>query len=559
MQKDEALLFSEIETYVDNFHKQLPLFERPRNVALVHLLRCFEDRERFRTARALFERGPVEFFSELQNTQDSLVWGTRWIWNECSQQEITHLPVDWQVYEEAADLYLHSADYYHLYRCFVLTRAKHFDVSVDEAEKKVKFFFPSDAEMERDAARQLRETTLDATITASAVLSSFLSEWIPLLRELFPLWVEKVDEHSVRYSLPIPFPWVFARWAGLQTRQMRFELPRTWQFGDYNLEQFRSFWKSLLSASIPHVFAHSVGDQAAGTTGLMTGSAVMLLSSDEPEAMCNRFPLPIDVRRSIIRELTYDPPPFASAGYWDPIWQPIFPMRENAFLISPSLILGSSAERNLVTLLNKKPATRELYHRLSLEKETEQLSEIETLFPAHRFLWRRCVQVKRQDGSKLSDADLLVFDRSEVSLMIIQAKWLIRPDYVTEVRSRDEEIENALKTMANVLARVRELGAPWISQVLGEDCHIGPSEIRGLLINRDFLPSGWVIEKEIPAVDAEFLRTFIRCNKFTGLRSLHQAASQLDKVLVSEFPFNKTSEQIRVGEYSFEWPAMEPL
>jgi hypothetical protein len=169
------------------------------------------------------------------------------------------------------------------------------------------------------------------------------------------------------------------------------------------------------------------------------------------------------------------------------------------------------------------------------------------------------VQVKRQDGSKLSDADLLVFDRSEVSLMIIQAKWLIRPDYVTEVRSRDEEIENALKTMANVLARVRELGAPWISQVLGEDCHIGPSEIRGLLINRDFLPSGWVIEKEIPAVDAEFLRTFIRCNKFTGLRSLHQAASQLDKVLVSEFPFNKTSEQIRVGEYSFEWPAMEPL
>jgi hypothetical protein len=113
--------------------------------------------------------------------------------------------------------------------------------------------------------------------------------------------------------------------------------------------------------------------------------------------------------------------------------------------------------------------------------------------------------------------------------------------------------------MANVLARVRELGAPWISQVLGEDCHIGPSEIRGLLINRDFLPSGWVIEKEIPAVDAEFLRTFIRCNKFTGLRSLHQAASQLDKVLVSEFPFNKTSEQIRVGEYSFEWPAMEPL
>lgn len=160
--------------------------------------------------------------------------------------------------------------------------------------------------MRQDAARQLRETTLDATKTPSEALQNHIAVWAPILRELFPCWLEKVDDYSVRYNVPKELSWVFARWAGLQLRLMQFDLPPKWQFGEYTLEQFRSFWKSLLAASIAHSFAHLLGDRAAGTTGLMSGSVVMQVSAEELQTISNKFPLPLEVRNSIIRDLSYD-------------------------------------------------------------------------------------------------------------------------------------------------------------------------------------------------------------------------------------------------------------
>ena len=287
MQRDREFLYNEIEPLVDGFHKNLPIFKRDRDVALIHLLRHFEDRARFRTMRALFSHGEVEFFTALQHAQDGLVWATRWIWTECPRLETKTLQLDWEAYEQAAQLFLHSADYYHLYRCIVLCRRGHFDAIVSPTEKRVQFTFRSDKERKIDAARQLRETTLDATLAPSDTLQNFMHDWLPLVRELFPCWLEKTDEHSIRYSLPPLITWIFARWAGLQVRQMEFGLPGAWQFGDYTLDQFRSFWKSLLAAALAHLFAHMRGDGAAGTTGLTVGSVVMQRSAAEMETALN--------------------------------------------------------------------------------------------------------------------------------------------------------------------------------------------------------------------------------------------------------------------------------
>jgi len=553
MEDAQKLLYEEVERYVDEFHKQLPLFKRDRNLALVHILRCFEDHSRMQTARALLDRGDVPFFVALQNSQDSLVWAIRWIWTECPHQNVDNLGVDWDIYGEAAELYLHCADYYHLYRCIVLCRRGYFTPQIDSSANRIRFVFRSEEEKRRDIARQLRETKQDATHPMSDSLSRFIQEWAPLMRELFPCWMEKTDDYSVKYELPPLISWVFARWASLQSQQMEFSLPGKWQFGNYTLDQFRTFWKSLLAAAIPHSFAHMLGDDAADTKGFMTGSVILQLSVEQLEAITNMFPLPIVVRRSIISEITYDP----TAEYWDPIWQPIFRINENNILISPSLLLGSSAERNLIALLNKKPKTRELYHRVSLEKETEQLSEIETLFTKNRFLVKERVQVKRKDGNRLSDADLLIFDLEEDSAMVIQAKWLLRPDFVTEVVARDDEMLKSLSVTTEVVARVIELGSVWLSQIFGQKLALNPSRVFGVIVNRDFLPSGWVNSEKVPIVDDDFLRSFTSTAEFSGLESLYEAARQLDERLATQHASEESYEEIQVGKYAFEFPASE--
>ena len=244
---------------------------------------------------------------------------------------------------------------------------------------------------------------------------------------------------------------------------------------------------------------------------------------------------------------------------WDPIWQPLFKLSEDSFLVSPSLITGSSAERNLITLLNKIPRTRQIYHQLSLEKENEQLSELKKLFAADRFASRSRLNVKRKDGSTLSDADLILFDKQEGFALIVQVKWLIRPDYVTEVAARDQEIAKALKTTRDVVDRVRELGSGWLERVVEHVPTNALMRIEGLLVNRDFLPSGWVNDEDVPVVDMAFLENFINSDGFTGLHSLYHAALRFDKTLISQHAAKDTTIVIALGGYTFECPGMEPL
>ncbi len=298
-----------------------------------------------------------------------------------------------------------------------------------------------------------------------------------------------------------------------------------------------------------------LGDQAAGTRGLMVGSVVMHLSQEELENVSTKFPIPKDACRAIIRLLTYDP--IAASAYWDPIWQPLFRLDNGGFLLSPSLILGSSAERNLMTLLNRRDETRQQYNLVSVEKESEQLSKLESFFTGDRFITRRRIRLSRQDGTRLTDIDLLVLDRSEGSVLIAQAKWLIRPDYVTEVLAKDQEILDALEIMVETIDRVSELGVLWIAQVLGRNVGDRLCDVTALVINRDFLPSGWVKNERVPVVDTTFVSDFVRSREFTGLRSLYEAAGRFDDVLVAQHRSKPAYESMRVGDYTFELPVTE--
>jgi hypothetical protein len=230
-------------------------------------------------------------------------------------------------------------------------------------------------------------------------------------------------------------------------------------------------------------------------------------------------------------------------------------LKDNTFLISPSLVVGSSPERNLVALLNRIPAKRHLYQRVSNQKETAQLNEIEHLLAQDRLAVRRCVPVPRPNGSTLSDIDLLFSDRPERVLLLVQAKWLARPDYVSEVFSRDEELKRAIDTLKATKARVAELGCRWLSEVFGTRHEQLPKTF-ALVVNRDFLPSGWVYDSEVPVVDMVFLREFTQSPNTRGLASLYGEASHLDETMSSRLALRHGYGRVMVGDYVFELPTI---
>jgi hypothetical protein len=346
----------------------------------------------------------------------------------------------------------------------------------------------------------------------------------------------------------------FKQWAILQVEDMRFDMPGAWQFGNFNLDQFRSFWMSLLAVAFAQVTAHNLGDNAVGTKGGAIGSLVMQVSEDWLMRAGRLFPIPEKAWLSIFKALVYQP----TRKYWDPFWQPIIRTLDGTLLISSHLIMGSSPQRNLITLFNRTAEGRKFYDLVSSEKEEEQLNLLAKLFNAPRFITRKRVPVPRNDGTILTDIDSVLYDKVDDVLLLVHAKWLIRPDMVQEVLARDEEVQRALQTAVAASGRIAELTVGWMSNVLGMDLKSSP-KVYSLVVNQDFVPSGWVYDEHIPVVNTDFVTEFVGSSQFNGLASLYAACAGFNEYLEKKHPTKLAHDEVQFGDYVFEMPTVEEL
>lgn len=549
----DSFLRTEVEPYIDSLYLQAALLKRHRDSAVVHLLRTFEDWSRFGTAQSLLRNEKIQFHVRLRWAHEAIPWALRWVWSDCPRAHSASLDLDWDAYGEAVELMQLGFKYYQLYRCFVLYSRGFFGAEALKEQKRVRFFFRSNEEERRDAA-SLIYSILQDNPRMPQVLADFLAADMPVINTVLPYYIEKTGEFSIRCETPPDILEYFKRWATLLVEYMRFDMPGAWQFGNYSLDQFRSFWTSLVCITLAQIKAHDLGDGAVGTKGGAIGSLVMQMSEGSLMKAGNLFPIPEEAWRSIFSALVYQP----SRKYWDPFWQPIIKTLNGTLLISPHLIAASSPQRNFITLLNRTNAGRKFYNRVSSQKEEEQLNELGKLFDASQYITRKRVPVPRDDGTTLTDIDLVLYDKVDHALLLMHAKWLIRPDFVQEVLARDDEVQSALHTASSASARITELGVGWISSVVGADLKERPPKLYSVVVNQDFVPSGWVYDDQIPVVNTDFVKEFVGSSQFNGLASLYAACAGFNEYLEKKHPVGLSHDELRFGDYLFEIPTVEP-
>jgi len=548
---DESFLRAEVEPYIDRLYLQTPLLKRPRNSAAIHLLRTFEDWMRFGMMKSASKAHPVQSYTRLRWAHEAIPWALRWIWRDCPQSGNPTLDLDWEVYGEAVELMNLAFKYNHLYRCFTLYSRGFFRVEIIQEQKRIRFFFCSDLEEQRDAASLIYSIMQDDPPVPNAVFK-FLAENMPVINMILPYYIEKTSKSSIRCDTPADMLQYFKEWARLQVNSMRFDLPGTWQFDRYSLEQFRSFWMSLVAIALAQITAHNLADDSVGTTGGAIGSLVMQMNEESLFKAVSLFPVPPEAWCSIFKTLIYHP----TRDFWDPFWQPIIKVSDDTHLIAPHLVITSSPERNLITLLNRSAAGRTFYNRVSSQKEDEQLNDLCKLFPSSRYTVRTRVPVTRPDDSILTDIDLMLHDDLNSVILLVHAKWLLRPDTVQEVLAKDDEVRSALTIADNAAARITELGYEWISNVLGIKVEALP-QLHSIVINRDFVPSGWVHNADTPVVNRDFVTKFVRSSQFTGLDALYAACAGFNRYLEEKYPVRLASDEFRFGDYLFEFPTVE--
>jgi hypothetical protein len=421
----------ELDEVIDRSVGSEALLSLPRDVALMSLLRFFEDYCRlFALGRANFADGA----SLLKLGQDGMQFAVNWIHTYCdTPTRNDKLELDFEAYGAAAHMHESAIRYSMIWD---LMAQLYRGAAVGERVKDqliVLSYENPDAEVFDTCSHFLASPDApDFQKNLEGVVAKLNPENL-----LQSIEIHRHHSGRIKYSVPDE---IFAEIAEVQRTVLssRWELGEGWRLGEYTVSEFREFWIALLAIC----WIHNAVCFFSGLKGGALESVVRVMSWHGWQSEISRRS---GVKRAsvaaIMKDLIYDPTLYASGNKQpDVTYQPFFCLRGELLALSNQLVMLSNAERNLWDLISiKRP---DIHSRLRNEKEGRWLQDIGPKLKNYGL--RSFGPIKVQQDGKQSDLDLLVIDDANKFGLGFQMKWLNHPDRIRDVKYVDAELLKGL-------------------------------------------------------------------------------------------------------------------
>jgi hypothetical protein len=183
----------------------------------------------------------------------------------------------------------------------------------------------------------------------------------------------------------------------------------------------------------------------------------------------------------------------------DPALQPLIPVEADSILISPSLILCSSPERNHCMLLNSIPEEREVYARLVDRKEALMRDEILGVCDSKRY---RPFFGGVAGRKELPNIDLALIDDDRRLVLILELKWFIGPDEVREVLNRSDDLKKGI-SQAKLLKAAFGDGTDAVQKTLKVACDF---KFECVVVSHNWIGGQTVQDDEVPIITLRHLK-----------------------------------------------------
>jgi hypothetical protein len=426
----------QVEMCVDKYHKKLKILRLPRQIAILYVLRAFENFCRFPLS---LEEIPIENYEmNVHNYFDGLNSVIKWIFEECECQSDKFTDkYNGKYYEMACEALNMGENYYFLCGSFTLWSRKELAATLDCKKKRLTFNILDTKSVELHASDVIlfqRKKILEPEKCANIVeyLEPYMQEAeVELLNN-----IQVIDDRIVKYKIT-PLVWnAFNNLCELQISYM-FELPEDWKFAYFTLKDFRRFWCALLSIALIHIFACMKFDAIE--------NVILIINIEQLNSeITRRTGLDPNIVNSIANYLTYNP----KIRKVDVAWQPLIPLDRLNIAIAPHLIIKNNIERNLITLINK--IEQASYSRLSSIKEDIMVSnlynELLSQYPNLK------ISIKKKLPNNLPDMDLVIYDLNDKSLFVGELKWLLPFASVQEALAREDDLRKGL-SQANIIRK----------------------------------------------------------------------------------------------------------
>lgn len=399
----------------------------------------------------------------------------------------TSLEINAAALAEASALVEFASRFDQIMYCFELADREQHDVRYDPLTQSTVFSYSSPDESAADTL--LRTHERDGKILKASPADLAIS--LELAQQ-----VKDELSKSILFVSPdtISYPWtptllgVARKRAEFVAGAMPWEFPEDLCVGNLTFRDIRRFWGVLLTIALIHDGAHIMASQGQGEK-IPRGSVLLLKRREEwTELIADVGGIGVGAVSELLWWYTYDPKVAEAAG---PI-QPFFEVVPGHLALPLNLVTTHSVERNLQKILSRHPNLRSFYPTVKSAKERIALAHLRTLFPEEQFAVKPTVVIKG-----VTDADLVVYEKSSGFVVVIQHKWLIAPETVAESGANDDELRTGV-TQAVQSRDVFRSNHALVRQELGLRDDQLIDKVEAMVICRGAEPTGFLEKLAVP-------------------------------------------------------------
>lgn len=279
------------------------------------------------------------------------------------------------------------------------------------------------------------------------------------------------------------------------TVDSRFHLPDHWTFSRFSLADVREVVRVMWVLAFLHFHARVLASRR-GCRGLGYSRALLFFTTRE---LLETVRIHTKVHRRTIAEilstLTFGARDQQNP---DPALQPLIALTPRHLGIAPNLLLNSSFERNISVLLNRLSDDRQVYARLS--KDREEMARDRVVREVTE-LGYRCWHGELSAWGRAGEVDLIITSDAERCCLALEMKAFIWPADPREVHERSLEIKRGI-----VQATEREVKTRELPEALHKALHTDSGyEVTWAVASETSIGAGYVQSIDIPVIQTQHL------------------------------------------------------
>ena len=525
----------QIEKVIDEYHKGFLVFKFNRDAVIINMLRVYEDTIRL---GGLFVMNNIY----INGKADCLDMAIRWAYQCCEDDTACKsYNLNKELYSMISlDVFVNASKYRDICDAYSLWSRKRQTAKISDSGLTVTFDYVKNTKGKIEAYDFIRGNDKKNNFMKDSNMDEFVNR-IPELKKMISSNTTVDCNDNICYKITEDI------WQNVYKLTQYIigaisQLPEKWQFKSFSLKEYKDFWRALLTLA----FIHSLACMSSIAKGCGLKSCVIIKKYEElEEIFLNRTNLSKERIRAIIEFITYNP----KLTNVDIVWQPLIKLSTLDYAISPSLIMSSSYERNIISLINK--VDQKSYSKISSTKEKIMTYEIKEKLKKYTNLRSA---FHRPLPDPLPDMDIVLYDNITKTLITGELKWLIATDSIQEVCARDDDIKKGIEQVKLIKKYIANNLSDTLNRAF-ENKNYEVKNIFSCVITKNNVGTS-ENEENISVINEDSFFSFLE--KYNGnLQQVGTAIKQKEYYPVLNNDYKVVKNEIKYAGYTFQIDSIE--